>query len=121
MERPTRAIVLLAGLNGLLAVAAGAFAAHGVHDPGVRDLLRTGSQYQLAHAVAALACLGWSPGAGPTRVAGWLFGLGGLLFGGSLYLLAATRLGALGAITPLGGLLLLAGWSCVIAAALRRA
>jgi len=108
----------LAGLNGLMAVAAGAFGAHGVSDPAIKDWLRTGAQYQLAHAVAGLACLTLLRGEiGPAAWAawaGWLFGLGGLLFGGSLYAMALTGVRVLGAVTPLGGLLLLLGWAVVI-------
>ena len=51
----------LAAVNGLMAVAAGAFGAHGVSDPQVKDWLRTGAQYQLAHAVAGLACFALVP------------------------------------------------------------
>ena len=109
----------LAALNGLMAVAAGAFGAHGVADPQVKELLRTGAQYQLAHAVAALACYGLLRVAvGPAAWAGWLFGLGGLVFAGSLYVLALTGVRAFGAVTPIGGVLLLAGWAVLIWGAL---
>jgi uncharacterized membrane protein YgdD (TMEM256/DUF423 family) len=105
----------LAGLNGLLAVAAGAFGAHGVSDPVVKDWLRTGAQYQLAHAAAALACFSLLRAeAGPAVWAGWLFGLGGLVFGGSLYLMALTGVRVLGAVTPIGGVLMMLGWAAVI-------
>ena len=105
----------LAGLNGLMAVAAGAFGAHGVSDPQVKDWLRTGAQYQLVHAVAGLACFSLlRASVGPAAWAGWLFGLGGLLFGGSLYLLALTGTRLLGAVTPIGGVLLMLGWAALI-------
>lgn len=108
----------LAGLNGLMAVAAGAFGAHAASDPGVKELLRTGAIYQLAHAGAGLACV--SQGQfGRTPLAGLLFGVGALVFGGSLYGLALSGLRVLGAATPLGGLLMLAGWSVVIWSAAR--
>jgi uncharacterized membrane protein YgdD (TMEM256/DUF423 family) len=111
----------LAALNGLMAVAAGAFGAHGVADPQAKELLRTGAQYQLVHAVAALACYGLLRLAiVPAGWAGWLFGLGGLVFGGSLYLLALTGQRMLGAVTPIGGVLMLAGWAVLIWAALAR-
>ena len=102
----------LAAVNGFAAVAAGAFAAHGVADPQVKAWLQTGAQYQLVHAVAALACFGVAH----TRVrraetAAALFGAGGLIFGGSLYLLALTGVRTWGAVTPIGGLLMLAGWA----------
>lgn len=109
----------LAALNGFMAVAAGAFGAHGVNDPQVKEWLRTGAQYQLVHAVAGLACYGLLRVAvGPAGWAGWLFGLGGLVFGGSLYLMALTGVRALGAVTPIGGVLLLAGWAAVMWAAM---
>ena len=105
----------LAGLNGLMAVAAGAFGAHGVSDPVIKDWLRTGAQYQLAHAAAGLACFSLlRADVGPAAWAGWLFGLGGLLFGGSLYVMALTGARVLGAVTPIGGVLLLVGWAVVI-------
>lgn len=109
----------LAGVNGFMAVAVGAFAAHGVKDAHVQALLHTGSQYQALHAVAALACFSLiSRAAGPARWAGGLFGVGGLIFGGSLYILALTGAKLWGAVTPIGGLLLLAGWAAVIWGAL---
>ncbi len=115
MESTTRIWLLLAGINGLMAVAAGAFGAHGVSDPQVKDWLRTGAQYQLVHAVAGLACYGFMRMAlTQAGWAGWLFGLGGLVFGGSLYLMALTGVKVLGAVTPVGGLLLMLGWAVVI-------
>lgn len=115
MEGSARLWVALAALNGLLAVAAGAFGAHGVSDPAAKALLHTGAQYQAVHAVAALACYGLlQMMLRQATLAGWLFGIGGLLFGGSLYLLALTGVKLLGAITPVGGLLLLAGWAMLI-------
>jgi uncharacterized membrane protein YgdD (TMEM256/DUF423 family) len=111
----TRIWLLLAGINGLMAVAAGAFGAHGATDPQVKEWLRTGAQYQLVHAVAGLACFGLMRMAVvPAGIAGWLFGLGGLVFGASLYLMALTGMRVLGAVTPIGGLLLIAGWIAVI-------
>jgi uncharacterized membrane protein YgdD (TMEM256/DUF423 family) len=115
----TRLWLALAALNGLMAVAAGAFGAHGASDPLAKEWLRTGAQYQLAHAVAALACYGLLRIAvGPAAWAAWLFDIGGLVFGGSLYLMALTGVRALGAVTPIGGGLLIAGWAVTIWAAL---
>jgi len=109
----------LAALNGLMGVAAGAFGAHGASDPQVKSLLQTGAQYQIVHAVAALACFGllrnmvtWA------GLAGWLFGFGALIFGGSLYLLALSGVKILGAITPIGGVLMIAGWGVLLWGAL---
>lgn len=117
-----RAWLLLAGVNGLMAVGAGAFGAHGVADPQVKEWLRTGAQYQMVHAAVPLACLSLVAGApGAAGAAGWLFGLGALLFSGSLYGMAVTGVRVLGAVTPIGGAMLLLGWVAVIWAILARA
>jgi uncharacterized membrane protein YgdD (TMEM256/DUF423 family) len=65
----------------------------------------TAARYQLIHA-AVLVFAGWIG----ARLAGWLFAAGVAIFSGSLYMLALTGTRWLGAITPLGGLCLLAGW-----------
>lgn len=116
-----RAQLCLASLSGFIAVAVGAFAAHGVEDAQVQGWLQTGGQYQLPHAVAVLACFTvWRAGGGRAApIAGWLFLAGAAIFSGSLYLLAATGVRALGAVTPIGGLLLLAGWATLAWAGLR--
>ena len=118
----TRVWLSLAGINGFMAVAAGAFAAHGVSDVQAKSWLQTGAQYQALHAVAALACFGLLQALGPAAWAGGMFGAGGLIFGGSLYMLALTGVRLWGAVTPVGGLLLLAGWAALVwgAATLKR-
>ncbi len=119
MLAAARLWLALAALNGLMGVAAGAFGAHAAKDAAMKELLRTGAQYQLIHAAAALACFALMRTiVGPANAAGWLFGVGGLLFGGSLYALALTGTKALGAITPVGGVLLLAGWAVLLYGAL---
>ena len=105
----------LAALNGLMAVGAGAFGAHGVSDPQVKGWLQTGAQYQLVHAAAALACFSLlRVMARQAGIAGWLFGVGALVFGGSLYLLALTGVKLWGAVTPVGGVLMIVGWAVLI-------
>ena len=115
-----RTQVVLAALWGLMAVAAGAFGAHAAPDPQAKAWLQTGAHYQLTHALAVFACLAVQrayAGAPAAGVAAWLFLAGGLVFAGSLYLMAATGARALGAVTPIGGLLLLAGWATLAWAA----
>jgi uncharacterized membrane protein YgdD (TMEM256/DUF423 family) len=115
----TRIWLALAALNELMAVAAGAFGAHAANEPQVKEWLRTGALYQMTHAVAALACYGLMRAAvGPATWAAWLFVLGALVFGGSLHLMALTGTRALGAATPVGGVLLLAGWAVLVYGAL---
>ncbi len=112
---PARPWLALAALNGLVAVSAGAFGAHGVADPQVKALLRTGAEYQLAHAAAGLACFALVRAmALQAGIAGWLFGVGALVFGGSLYVLALTGVKLWGAVTPLGGVLMIAGWAVLL-------
>jgi uncharacterized membrane protein YgdD (TMEM256/DUF423 family) len=110
-----RLFATLGAASACLAVAAGAFGAHALRNRLSADLLaafETGARYQMYHALALLfvawASIRW-PGA-PVRAAGWLFVAGTVLFSGSLYLLALTGARGLGAVTPLGGLALLAGW-----------
>lgn len=101
---------ILAALSGAIAVAAGAFGAHafGQGDGAqgqAAEWLRTGGFYQLIHAVAALAALRLE-----ARGPAWLFVAGGALFAGTLYLMALGSPRWLGAVTPIGGALLIAGW-----------
>ena len=110
----------LAALAGFLCVAAGAFAAHGVSDPRVQELLRTGSLYGFVHVLATFACVPLlQAGATRARFAPPLFLAGVLLFSGSLFALAFGAPRIVGAITPVGGLAFLAGWLALAWAALR--
>lgn len=97
-------IAVLAALSGAVAVAAGAFGAHGASGQAA-EWLRTGGQYQLIHAVAALVALRLE-----ARGPAWLFVVGGAIFAGTLYLMALGLPRWLGAITPIGGALLIGGW-----------
>ena len=110
---------------GGLAVAAGAFGAHALKDRLSAEALgwwQTGAQYHLAHALA-LVLTGIAATRGPSRarsLAGWAFASGIVLFSGSLYALALTGARWLGAITPVGGLLLLVGWMALAVSAAAR-
>lgn len=99
-----RMVTVLAALSGALAVAAGAFGAHGASGQAA-EWLRTGGHYQLVHAVAALAAARMG-----ARGPAWLFVAGGAVFAGTLYLMALGLPRWLGAVTPLGGAALIAGW-----------
>ena len=111
MERQPRLWMTLAALSGFVAVAAGAFGAHGVTDVTAKGWLTTGAHYQMIHALAVFACVYlWRQGGGAAGVAAWLFLAGGAVFAGTLYAMALGAPHILGAVTPIGGLLLLAGW-----------
>lgn len=98
-----------AAFLGAVAVALGAFAAHGIKNPVAVEWLRTGAHYLLIHAVAALAALSLAPARIGKTVA-MLFNLGGLIFCGTLTLMAFGGPRWLGAVTPIGGTLLILGW-----------
>jgi uncharacterized membrane protein YgdD (TMEM256/DUF423 family) len=122
----SRTFFTIGAVLALIAVAAGAFGAHGLRDRLEPELLvtwETAARYGLYHALAllivALAMARW-PGAF-WHAAGWFFVAGSLIFSGSLYALALTGARWLGALTPLGGLLLLIGWFTAAAAAWRHA
>lgn len=108
-------LIALGALNAAIAVAAGAFAAHGLRgrlDARALEVFETAARYQIYHAFA-IVLAGMLAASGATRgaqAAGWMFQAGIVLFSGSLYVLALTGEKALGAVTPLGGLALLAGW-----------
>ena len=120
-----RLFFALGTLSALIAVGAGAFGAHGLRSRLTADLLtvfETAARYQMYHALALLA-VAWAatrwPGPWAVR-AGWLFVAGTVLFSGSLYALALSGVRWLGAVTPLGGAAFLAGWGCLLLAAVRR-
>jgi uncharacterized membrane protein YgdD (TMEM256/DUF423 family) len=108
----------LAALSGFVAVAVGAFAAHGATDPKAQDWLRTGSTYGFMHAMATLACATFMQvGARRARLAPAFFLSGVVLFSGSLYAMALGGPRWLGAVTPVGGVLFLIGWTVLAWAA----
>ena len=101
----------VSAITGFLAVALGAFGAHGLHDLLVKnealEIWKTAATYHLIHAVVLL----WVANRTPWSRITWFFFITGItLFSGSLYLLAVTGIHWLGAITPLGGIAFLAGW-----------
>ncbi len=107
-----RAWTGLAAVSGLLAVAFGAFAAHGMTESKPVEWLRTGSQYQMTHALAVFAAFGLHrAGAKGMGLVAALFLAGAVLFSGSLYAMALGAPRILGAVTPIGGLAFMIGWA----------
>ena len=107
-------IAAVGAVLGAISVAAGAFGAHALADavtPDRLDTFRTGASYGLVHSAAAVLAALCHPRFGRwAGVAGWLFIAGVVVFSGSLYLLVLLDLPVLGAITPLGGVAMIAGW-----------
>jgi uncharacterized membrane protein YgdD (TMEM256/DUF423 family) len=116
--------LLMGGASGFIAVATGAFAAHGLRDRLSTEMLgvfETAARYQMYHALA-LVLVGVLTAKAPSPLlstSGWSFIGGTLLFSGSLYALALTGTRTFGAITPFGGLCFLAGWAALALSALR--
>lgn len=108
----------LAAMSGFLSVAVGAFAAHVIADPEAANWLRTGATYAFMHALATIGCATFIRiGAVRARHAPPFFLWGTLFFSGSLYAMAAGAPRWLGAVTPVGGVLFLIGWSVLAWAA----
>lgn len=119
-----RLIFALGAASGFVGVAAGAFGAHVLRprlEPDALQVFELAARYQLTHALAILAAAWFyrCTAAPASRIAGWCFILGTLVFSGSLYALALSGIKWLGAITPLGGAALLAGWAALAWAGLR--
>jgi uncharacterized membrane protein YgdD (TMEM256/DUF423 family) len=113
--------LIWASVHGFISVACGAFGAHGLKgklDERMLANFETGARYEMYHALALIA-VAWLAARAPSGLingAGWSFALGTCIFSFSLYALALTGVTKLGAITPIGGLGMLAGW-CLLAAA----
>ncbi len=105
----------VAAMNGLLSVAAGAFGSHALREKLSErhlEIFETAARYHMYHALALLAAA-WLMSRTPSATASaaaWCFLIGMILFSGSLYALALTGVGKLGAVTPIGGLSLMIGW-----------
>ncbi|AUS85270.1 DUF423 domain-containing protein [Lysinibacillus sp. YS11] len=121
--------IVTGALHGLLAVAFGAFGAHALKeilDEYSQGIWETAVQYQMFHATGLLiiGLLMSSKLLGEVKqlnLAGIFFNLGIVFFSGSLYVLAISGIKVLGAITPIGGVLFLAGWLLIILTALKHA
>jgi uncharacterized membrane protein YgdD (TMEM256/DUF423 family) len=110
--------IVVAAASGALAVAAGAFGAHGLRgriSPELLSTWNTAAQYHLLHSVVllALGLFAVSTQKSVSIPAG-LFALGILLFSGSLYGLVLAQQTWLGPVTPMGGVLLIAGWVALL-------
>ncbi len=125
MSNSSRHFIFLGAINGFLAVAFGAFAAHALKNllsAGLLEVFQTGVEYQAMHALALLAAglLGRDGRSRALKLAGWAFATGILLFSGSLYILALTDIRWMGAVTPFGGTAFLLGWGALAWHAARR-
>jgi uncharacterized membrane protein YgdD (TMEM256/DUF423 family) len=117
VDKRDPALLAAAAVNALLAVMAGAFGAHGLEeslDARHLDIWETAARYHLYHGLGMGLCA-----LAGARRAGWTMQAGVAVFSGTLYLLAVTGAKWLGAITPIGGLVMMAGWALLAVAAWR--
>jgi uncharacterized membrane protein YgdD (TMEM256/DUF423 family) len=121
----TRYTLTVGALYGALAVSLGAFGAHSLKasvGPGLIAIWYTGAHYLALDALALLAVGSLSaqrPRLPLLGLAAWAFGLGGLVFSGSLFVLVLTGVRAWEAVIPFGGGMLIAGWLVLAVAAWR--
>lgn len=119
-----KVFVVVGCILGLLSVALGAFGAHGLQDkvePRMIEVWETAARYQMYHALALFAAawvLQQTQHTGAT-VAGWSFIAGTLIFSGSLYVMVLSGVKWLGAITPIGGTVMIVGWVALLVAAVK--
>lgn len=118
MSQPARTFLLIGAILMFLAVALGAFGAHGLKSrvsPEMLAVFETGVRYHVYHGLGILliASLSLRMDSAWLSAAGWLMGLGVLLFSGSLYLMVLLDASWLGIVTPLGGTFFLLGWLAV--------
>jgi len=118
-----KTLFIVGAVSGFFTVAIGAFAAHILKSKLTTDMFsvfEVGVRFQMYHAFAILIAafaVQWIGGYANT--AGWLFLCGTVLFSGSLYALSISGITWLGAITPVGGVLFLAGWASLVIGAIR--
>lgn len=124
MER-LKTFIIIGAINAFLAVALGAFGAHGLEgrvEQKYLEIWKTGVTYQMFHATGLLivgVLLGRLPANALLSWSGWMMLIGIILFSGSLYVMTLTKISILGAITPLGGLSFLAAWILIVVAAVK--
>ena len=124
MGKNQRLFLVVGGVLGALGVILGAFGAHGLRERLTKDMLavfEVGVRYHMYHAVAMLAVAAsagelWRSRWTARACWAWLFGIA--IFSGSLYVLSATGIKWIGAITPFGGVALIVGWVFVVFAAM---
>lgn len=110
-----KTIAIFTGMSGFLAVALGAFGAHGLRgtvDPALLDVWQTAVQYQMFHALVLLVIVlaGSRQSLHLLTRAAQLMMAGTVIFSGSLYVLVLSGIKALGMVTPIGGVLFMLGW-----------
>ncbi|MDH2358405.1 DUF423 domain-containing protein [Priestia megaterium] len=117
--------LIFGAINAMLAVALGAFGAHGLEgkiSEKYLEVWKTGVQYQMFHAMGLFVIaflLSKFPQSSLLTASGWIMFAGIVLFSGSLYVLSTSGIKVLGAITPLGGVAFIVAWILIVVAAVK--
>jgi uncharacterized membrane protein YgdD (TMEM256/DUF423 family) len=117
--------LIIGAINAMLAVALGAFGAHGLEgkiSEKYLEVWKTGVQYQMFHAMGLFVIaflLSKFPQSSLLTASGWIMFAGIVLFSGSLYVLSTSGIKVLGAITPLGGVAFVVAWILIVVAAVK--
>ncbi|AUO11894.1 DUF423 domain-containing protein [Priestia megaterium] len=117
--------LIIGAINAMLAVALGAFGAHGLEgkiSEKYLEVWKTGVQYQMFHAMGLFVIaflLSKFPQSSLLTASGWIMFAGIVLFSGSLYVLSTSGIKVLGAITPLGGVAFIVAWILIVIAAVK--
>ncbi|GAB1768165.1 DUF423 domain-containing protein [Priestia aryabhattai] len=117
--------LIIGAINAMLAVALGAFGAHGLEgkiSEKYLEVWKTGVQYQMFHAIGLFVIaflLSKFPQSSLLTASGWIMFAGIVLFSGSLYVLSTSGIKVLGAITPLGGVAFIVAWILIVVAAVK--
>jgi len=117
--------LIIGAINAMLAVALGAFGAHGLEgkiSEKYLEVWKTGVQYQMFHAMGLFVIaflLNKFPQSSLLTASGWIMFAGVVLFSGSLYVLSTSGIKVLGAITPLGGVAFIVAWILIVVAAVK--
>lgn len=122
-----KTILIIASLLGITGVVLGALGAHALEaslTPDQLESYKTAVRYQMWHALALLFLFAAADSLKLFRITAWLWTLGVLLFSGSIYLLSMREVWGidfswLGPVTPLGGLLIIAGWVVLLVSAFK--
>ena len=126
MKNSSRFQIPLAAFFAFAGIATGALGAHALaqtlSERGMTGAWQTAAFYHLTHAIALFALGIWCQSSRPSRaqnLAGWLWTAGIFCFSGSIYILALGGPKILGPVTPIGGLLFMAGWLAIFIHALK--
>lgn len=125
MQQSGKTFAAAGALGMAVAIGLGAFGAHALREslsPRMIEVYQTAVLYHLVHSIGLFAvaqAAHYTPRAAMVRAAGWTMIGGTVIFSGSLYLLAATGIRWLGAMTPIGGIALIAAWAFLAAALIR--